>query len=84
MIRACSRGPRIGASEIVGPRGAGGMGDVYRARDGNSNATSPSTCSRLPWSAGRTHSRDSSARLRGAVNRRGLINGFHVDVTFHS
>src|SRR5262249_8542970 len=28
-----SRGTRLGSFEIVGPLGAGGMGEVYRARD---------------------------------------------------
>src|SRR5262249_18606572 len=28
-----SRGARLGSFEIVGPLGAGGMGEVYRARD---------------------------------------------------
>ena len=30
---ALAPGTRLGAYEIVGPRGAGGMGEVYRARD---------------------------------------------------
>jgi serine/threonine protein kinase len=30
---ALAPGDRIGAHQIVGPLGAGGMGEVYRARD---------------------------------------------------
>jgi hypothetical protein len=32
-----SGGTRIGANDIVGPLGAGGMGEVYRARRGRAH-----------------------------------------------
>ena len=37
-----SPGTRLGVYEIVGLIGAGGMGEVHRARDINSTARSPS------------------------------------------
>ena len=34
-----SAGARLGPYEVVSPLGAGGMGEVYRARDGRLNRT---------------------------------------------
>ena len=35
-----SKGDKLGHYEIVAPAGAGGMGEVYKARDTGSNAPS--------------------------------------------
>ena len=40
------RGTRLGPYQISGQIGAGGMGEVYRARDTRSSATWPSRCCR--------------------------------------
>ena len=43
---ALTPGARLGPYEIVSAAGAGGMGEVYRARDTRLDRTSRSKCSR--------------------------------------
>jgi hypothetical protein len=44
-------GTRLGSYEIVAAIGAGGMGEVYRARDSRLGRVSPSRCFPRTWLA---------------------------------
>ena len=59
-------GARIGSYEVTGALGAGGMGEVYRARDTSSVATSRSRSCPTRSRTTRTASRASSAKRRSS------------------
>jgi len=66
---ALTSGTRLGPYEITGRLGAGGMGEVYRARDTRLDRTVARfmTCSRCSTFDGR-RSRDPSTTWRQTVN----------------
>jgi eukaryotic-like serine/threonine-protein kinase len=75
-----SAGTRLGPYEIAGPIGAGGMGEVYRARDmrlGRDIAVKvlPADVSRTPE---RLHRFEQEARLAGSLNHPNVLTLFDV------
>ena len=65
-----SAGTRLGPYEILGPIGAGGMGEVYRARDtrlGRDVAVKVIS-SELAHTAERLHRSEQEARTAGSLN----------------
>ena len=77
---ALSAGTRLGPYEILGPIGAGGMGEVYRARDtrlGRDVAVKvlPGGTSHTPE---RLHRFEQEARLAGSLNHPNVLTLFDV------
>jgi len=77
---ALSAGTRLGPYEILGPIGAGGMGEVYRARDtrlGRDVAVKvlPGEASHTPE---RLHRFEQEARLAGSLNHPNVLTVFDV------
>ena len=77
---ALSAGMRLGPYEILGPVGAGGMGEVYRARDtrlGRDVAVKvlPGEVSHTPE---RLHRFEQEARLAGSLSHPNVLNVFDV------
>ncbi len=77
---ALSAGTRLGPYEILGPIGAGGMGEVYRARDtrlGRDVAVKvlPGEYSQSPE---RLHRFEQEARLAGSLNHPNVLTLFDV------
>ena len=75
-----SAGTRLGPYEILGPIGAGGMGEVYRARDtrlGRDVAVKvlPGEVSHTPE---RLHRFEQEARLAGSLNHPNVLTVFDV------
>ena len=75
-----SAGTRLGPYEILGPVGAGGMGEVYRARDtrlGRDVAVKvlPGEVSHTPE---RLHRFEQEARLAGSLNHPNVLTVFDV------
>jgi Tol biopolymer transport system component len=73
-------GARLGAYEIVGSIGAGGMGEVYRARDprlGRDVAIKVLPAS-FAQDAGRVRRFEKEARAAGALNHPNLVTVFDV------
>jgi serine/threonine protein kinase len=63
-----SAGTKLGPYEIQSALGAGGMGEVYRAKDTRLDRTSPSRC--CPRALPSTPNRASASSVRGASSRR--------------
>ena len=80
---ALAAGTRLGPYEILGPIGAGGMGEVYRARDtrlGRDVAVKvlPGDASHTPE---RLHRFEQEARLAGSLNHPNVLTLFDVGIS---
>jgi len=77
---ALSAGTRLGPYEILGPIGAGGMGEVYRARDTRLGRDVAVKVLPAEYSqdADRLHRFEQEARLAGSLNHPNVLTLFDV------
>ena len=73
-------GSRLNSYEIVAPLGAGGMGEVYRARDTSLKREVAIKVCRDSWSRGPDRLRrfELEAQATAALNHPNIISIFHV------
>jgi hypothetical protein len=80
VVVALSFGTRLGPYEVLGPIGAGGMGEVYRARDtrlGRDVAVKVLPAE-LSHDAQRLHRFEQEARLAGSLNHPNVLTVYDV------
>ena len=73
-------GCRLGSYEIIAPLGAGGMGEVYRARDTSLKREVAIKVLPERWSrdAGRLHRFELEAQATAAFNHPNIVSIFHI------
>jgi serine/threonine protein kinase len=78
-MMALSTGTRLGTYEIVSLIGAGGMGEVYRARDANLNRdVAVKVLLNLSTDPQRLHRFEQEARAAGSINHPNILAVYHM------
>jgi serine/threonine protein kinase len=78
-MMALATGTRLGTYEIVSLIGAGGMGEVYRARDANLNRdVAVKVLLNLSTDPQRLHRFEQEARAAGSINHPNILAVYHM------
>ena len=78
-MMALASGTRLGTYEIVSLIGAGGMGEVYRARDANLNRdVAVKVLLNLSTDPERLHRFEQEARAAGSINHPNILAVYHM------
>jgi serine/threonine protein kinase len=78
-MMALASGTRLGTYEIVSLIGAGGMGEVYRARDSNLNRdVAVKVLLNLSTDPQRLHRFEQEARAAGSINHPNILAVYHM------
>jgi hypothetical protein len=78
MVDALTSGARIGCYEVLDRLGAGGMGEVYRARDTRLGRTVALKVLRMGADPALLHRLDKEAKAASALNHRNIVHLYDV------